>query len=128
MNNQHHLETYKRVRNALLACTWLMIGYGWWSQKLLWLLAGIILVNVYAFMVTANDKRYAKQGRLRIPESGLLLVAALGGAAGTWAGMLFFRHKTKHLSFTIPVPVFFIIQMYLLFLAIRYILKWSALS
>ncbi|MCM3591205.1 hypothetical protein M4D58_11305 [Brevibacillus borstelensis] len=54
MNNQHHLETYKRVRNALLACTWLMIGYGWWSQKLLWLLAGIILVNVYAFMVTAN--------------------------------------------------------------------------
>ncbi|MEJ8547762.1 DUF1294 domain-containing protein [Brevibacillus borstelensis] len=119
MNNQRHLKTYKTIRNVLLLCAWILIGYGWWSGQQLWLYAGTALVNIYALIMMAKDKRWAKQGKLRIPESGLLLVAALGGAAGTWAGMIFFRHKTKHLSFTIPVPIFFIIQMYLLFIAIR---------
>ncbi|WP_228728174.1 DUF1294 domain-containing protein [Brevibacillus composti] len=119
MKNRH-LSTSRRIRNTVLACSWLMIAGSWWSGQPLWLWGGAVLVNLYAAVIMAKDKRYAREGRLRIPESSLLLTAALGGAAGAWAAMMLFRHKTKHLSFTLTIPLFLIIQAYLLILAVRH--------
>lgn len=50
------------------------------------------------------DKKQSKKRRRRVSERRIFAYAALGGAAGVWAGMLVFRHKTKHGKFLIGVP------------------------
>ena len=43
-----------------------------------------ICVNVIAFILYGLDKKYAREGRWRIPEKTLLGIAMIGGAAGAW--------------------------------------------
>lgn len=74
----------------------------------------IIAINIVTFFVYGIDKLKAKKGWWRIPESTLLLLAAIGGSIGAWFGMMIWRHKTKHLKFQIGVPAIFILQMALL--------------
>ena len=62
-------------------------------------------VNLTAFALYGADKRKSKRGEWRIPERTLLAIALLMGGAGAFAGMRVFRHKTKHLSFRILVPL-----------------------
>ena len=69
------------------------------------LLVGLVVMNVLAFALMGIDKLKAKKGAWRIPEKTLLAIALLLGGAGAWAGMQVFRHKTKHLSFRIIVPL-----------------------
>lgn len=64
-----------------------------------------IAVNIIAFAMYGADKFFAKKDMWRISEKALVLVAALGGAFGAFAGMETFRHKTKHAKFTIGIPV-----------------------
>ncbi|MBQ8383391.1 MAG: DUF1294 domain-containing protein [Clostridia bacterium] len=68
------------------------------------------VINLIAFAMYGLDKRYAKNKEWRIPEANLLTVAALYGALGAFLGMQIFRHKTKHLKFTVTVPLFLILQ------------------
>ena len=63
------------------------------------------LVNLAAFAMMGIDKRRAKKGRWRIPESALILSAVIGGGIGALAGMYLFRHKTKKKKFTVGIPV-----------------------
>jgi len=65
----------------------------------------LILINLVAFLLMYADKQKAIRRQYRIPESVLLLSAFLGGAFGSYLGMRMFRHKTKHIHFTIGVPV-----------------------
>ena len=51
------------------------------------------------------DKRAAKKSAWRIPEARLMRIALAGGCFGIYAGMMLFRHKTKHLKFHLGVPV-----------------------
>lgn len=74
---------------------------------LLWL-AGI---NLLALVLCGIDKWKARRDRWRIPEKTLFLSAILGGSVGLLVGMHLFRHKTKHKSFTIGVPLIFIFQL-----------------
>ena len=71
----------------------------------------LIIINVATFFVYGLDKRKARLNRWRIPESTLLLLAALGGSVGALLGMKLFRHKTKHWKFTIGVPMILIVQL-----------------
>lgn len=72
-------------------------------QKALFMyLAG---VNVLAFLVTAFDKWFAKRNKRRVRERTLMLLAAFGGALGTFAAMQLCRHKTKKPLFYIGVPL-----------------------
>lgn len=68
------------------------------------------ILNLVAFVMYGLDKRYAKKGEWRIPEANLIAVAALYGALGAYLAMQLFRHKTKHLKFTITVPLLLILQ------------------
>jgi len=74
-------------------------------MKLLYIF--FIIVNVIGFISIRHDKRKAKKRGMRIPEFNFFLMAALGGAAGIFLGMKLFRHKTKHKSFTIGIPLLF---------------------
>ena len=79
----------------------------------------LLLVNAIAFLLMLADKRKAQKKLWRIPESTLLLSAAIGGSIGALAGMYTFRHKTKHLKFTLGVPAILILQIAGVFLLIR---------
>lgn len=76
-----------------------------------------IFVNIIAFILYGLDKKYAREGRWRIPEKTLLGIAMIGGAAGAWIGMQTFRHKTKHMSFRMLVPLFAVVHVWII---IRY--------
>lgn len=79
----------------------------------------LLIVNAVAFLLMLVDKRKAQKRLWRIPESTLLLSAAIGGSIGSLLGMYTFRHKTRHLKFTIGVPAILILQLAGLFLLIR---------
>ena len=67
----------------------------------LWLAA----MNLTALLLMGVDKARARNHRRRIPEKMLFLPAVLGGAAGGWAGMYLFHHKTRHGYFVVGMPL-----------------------
>ena len=69
------------------------------------LLLYLLLINLLGFVLYGVDKAKSKGKSRRISERTLLWVARLGGGLGCWLGMMFFRHKTKHTSFMILVPL-----------------------
>lgn len=74
----------------------------------------ILLINLIAFVVFGIDKRKARKGQWRVPESSLFILALIGGSIGALLGMLAFRHKTKHRKFTIGIPLILALQIALL--------------
>ncbi len=74
----------------------------------------LVLVNALAFLLMLIDKIKAKKKMWRIPERVLLGVSAIGGSLGGLLGMQLFRHKTKHLQFTIGIPVMLVVHIVLL--------------
>ena len=70
----------------------------------------LLLINAAAFLLMLVDKLKAKKNRWRIPERTLFGSALLGGSIGALLGMYTFRHKTKHLSFTLGMPAILIAQ------------------
>lgn len=83
------------------------------------LLLYFFIINAIGFLLMLADKRMAQKKLWRIPESTLLLVAAIGGSIGSLAGMYTFRHKTKHPKFTLGIPAILIAQAAAIFLLIR---------
>lgn len=73
----------------------------------------IIIVNLTGFFIMGIDKRRAIKGKWRIRERTLFLIALAFGSVGILVGMYVFRHKTKHLIFTIGIPVILVLQMLL---------------
>ena len=54
----------------------------------------LILMNGIAFGMFAWDKWRSRNGGWRVPESNLLLAAAVGGSVGAIAAQQWLRHKT----------------------------------
>ena len=73
----------------------------------------LLLINAAAFLLMLADKRKARKNRWRIPERTLILTALLGGSIGALAGMYLFRHKTRHLKFTLGIPAILVMQLIL---------------
>ena len=78
-----------------------------------YLLMYLLIINAVGLVLMLVDKNKAKRGAWRIPEATLFLVAALGGSLGCWAGMYWFRHKTKHWYFVLGMPAILVIQVVL---------------
>ena len=76
----------------------------------LWLAA----MNLTALLLMGADKARARNHRRRIPEKMLFLPAVLGGAAGGWAGMYLFHHKTRHWYFRYGFPLLALLDLALL--------------
>ncbi|MDK2911696.1 MAG: hypothetical protein PWR29_653 [Methanolobus sp.] len=72
----------------------------------------LVAVNLIAFHLMGKDKKKAKTRGSRIPEKTLFLWAIIGGSIGSIAGMQHFRHKTRHTSFRIGMPLILILQVY----------------
>ena len=80
------------------------------------LLVYLFIINALGFTLMLADKYKAKKNLWRIPEATLLGVAAIGGSLGCLGGMYAVRHKTKHLKFTLGIPVILATQIIILVL------------
>ncbi|MBP1937702.1 DUF1294 domain-containing protein [Paenibacillus sediminis] len=79
-----------------------------------------ICMNAVGYLVMSEDKKRSRFKRERVSERTLFLLAAIGGALGVLIAMYRKRHKTRHLSFRLGIPM-------LLFLnAVLYGYFWMA--
>ena len=74
----------------------------------------LALLSLVTLIVYGVDKARAKRGLWRISERALLTLSLAGGAVGGLAAMQLFRHKTKHLKFTIGVPLLLVLHVIIL--------------
>lgn len=65
----------------------------------------LVVMTLVGFISMGIDKQRARERGWRIPERTLLLIAFIGGGIGSFLGMRFFRHKTKHGKFTWLLPI-----------------------
>ena len=81
----------------------------------------IVIISVCSVVACFYDKKISKLKcvKLRIPEKTLFVWSALGGSLAMFATMLLLRHKTKHPSFMIGIPVIFILHVALI-VGLRY--------
>lgn len=79
----------------------------------------LLIMNAAGVTSMLVDKHKAKKKLWRIPEATLFAIALLGGSIGSLVGMYLFRHKTKHLSFTLGIPAIIAVQLLLVWLLIR---------
>ncbi|NLV51460.1 MAG: DUF1294 domain-containing protein [Clostridiales bacterium] len=73
---------------------------------LFWLLA----VNFASFVIMGTDKHRAIKKRWRVQERTFFVLSVLGGSPGCIAGMLIFRHKTRHAKFVWGIPAIMVLQ------------------
>ena len=70
----------------------------------------LILINLAGYFSMRRDKRRAAAHGPRTPERRLFAYALLGGSAGCLLGMRTFRHKTRHPSFAVGMPLILLAQ------------------
>ena len=73
------------------------------------------LMNIVTFVTFWIDKNLSKHNQSRVSESTLVLMSALGGAAGGLAAMYLFRHKTRHAKFFLGLPAMLLIHIIMAF-------------
>ena len=78
-----------------------------------------ILVCIYDKIASKIVARNGKVG-LRIPEKSLFVWSALGGSVAMLVTMLLIRHKTKHASFMIGIPVIIVLQGVLVWVLVHF--------
>jgi len=86
-------------------------------MKLLYLI--FIAINFSGFILMGYDKLMAKHKGPRISEIEIFMVALIGGAAGILIGMKYFKHKTKHFSFKIGIPLLIVLQVIIISLVLQ---------
>ena len=70
----------------------------------------LLAINIVSLFLYGIDKYKAKKNKWRISEATLLMMAAIGGSIGAWAGMRLWHHKTMHKKFKYGIPLISIMQ------------------
>ncbi|MDV2684815.1 DUF1294 domain-containing protein [Alkalihalophilus lindianensis] len=73
----------------------------------------LFLINITSYLVMGYDKKQARVKKFRVSERNLFILTVIGGSIGTYMGMKQHRHKTKHRTFTVGVPLIISIQIIL---------------
>lgn len=84
------------------------------------LLIYLAIANFTGFIIMLIDKQRAIHKEWRIPEKTLIGISIIGGSIGMLLGMSTFRHKTKHLKFTLGIPFILFLQIGLTILYFYY--------
>ncbi|MBQ9532170.1 MAG: DUF1294 domain-containing protein [Eubacterium sp.] len=75
-----------------------------------------LAINLLGVIVNCLDKYKAKHNKWRIKEATLWIIGLLGGAPCSYATMKIIRHKTKHKSFMIGMPILIVLNIIVLIL------------
>ena len=70
----------------------------------------LLIINAIAFCLMLIDKYKARKNLWRIPEATLISTALLGGSIGALIGMYTVRQKTRHIKFTVGIPLILLAQ------------------
>lgn len=81
-----------------------------------------LIINLLTLIIFRWDKRAAVERRHRINENILFCFAFVGGALGGFIAMRVYRHKTRHPSFSVGLPLFVIIHATLLVVGVLLVL------
>ena len=73
----------------------------------------LFVINIAALAIMGIDKHKAHRHKWRISESSIFIVGLLGGGLGVLLGMSLFHHKTKHLKFTLGIPLVVLVNIVL---------------
>jgi uncharacterized membrane protein YsdA (DUF1294 family) len=77
-----------------------LLAWGAWTSRLpLWALGAVAVLNLLTFLVYAQDKSAARNGRWRTRESSLHLLSLAGGWPGAWFAQQWLRHKSRKAAF-----------------------------
>lgn len=87
------------------------------------LIGYIIIINIISFFIMLYDKKQAIYNNFRISEKTIFIISLLLGGIGTYVGMYVFRHKTKHLKFTIGIPIVIILNIISVFYIFNYLIS-----
>lgn len=87
------------------------------------LLAILAVINSFAFLVMANDKRKSITGGNpeRIPEGILFFLATAGGSIGIYFAMILLRHKTRKWYFQAGIPLIILQNLAMAYVIWQYI-------
>lgn len=86
------------------------------------LITYVIIINLIGFFIMGIDKQKARRRKWRVSERTLFIIALLSGSIGILTGMYVFRHKTRHLSFVLGIPVILVAQLVLL----GFLFSWNS--
>ena len=75
----------------------------------------LIIWNIVVFAVYGLDKYNAMNGKQRVSERTLLAFAFLFGGFGAFLAMQVFRHKTRHIIFSIGIPLAMLVNVALIY-------------
>jgi uncharacterized membrane protein YsdA (DUF1294 family) len=67
-------------------------------------------INLLGFEEMYRDKAKSIKKQWRTPEARFFVIAAVLGGPGVLIGMQTFKHKTKHLKFTLGIPAIMALQ------------------
>ena len=81
----------------------------------------LVFLNLAVFIVYGADKLKAERNKWRISERTLLLLAFFA-PFGAIAGMLIFRHKTRKKLFTVLVPLFLAVHLFVIIMVLKNVL------
>ena len=70
----------------------------------------LAVISLVAIIMTLYDKHAARNRKRRVAESTLILVSVLGGSVAMLLTMRYIRHKTKHATFMVGIPVIIVLQ------------------
>ena len=76
----------------------------------------LAVINLAAFIWVGVDKKRSLKRTERVPEVYLFFIAIFFASLGVFAGMLFFRHKTRKIYFPLGIGLLFVEQILLLLL------------
>ena len=82
----------------------------------------LIIINIFAVIITIADKIKAARHSWRISEAALLVISALGGGTGMYLTMLIIRHKTRKIKFMLGIPLIVAFELGVFLWVMNYVL------
>ncbi|CDC81017.1 putative uncharacterized protein [Clostridium sp. CAG:465] len=91
------------------------------NTYILGLVIYFFIINLFAIFLMKYDKVKAINNQYRVNEKTLFLIALILGGIGIYIGMYLFRHKTKHVKFTVGIPLIIILNILTIYYLISHV-------
>lgn len=91
------------------------------NTYILGLVIYFFIINLFAIFLMKYDKVKAINNQYRVSEKTPFLIALILGGIGIYIGMYLFRHKTKHVKFTVGIPLIIILNILTIYYLISHV-------